>query len=622
MLTNTAKKILERFLHGDGHDAWRVLGAHEVTVRGTLGWQFVLWAPNAQAVALIGDWNAWEPQAMDRWQSFWTLFVPQAGAGQKYKFQVRGADGRTTDRSDPFAFFAEHRPQTASILCRAAEHPWRDGPWMRARQKLQAPDAPMSIYELHVGSWRRHPDGRPYTWPELTAPLIAHVSGLGFTHVQLMPVYEHPYDPSWGYQVTGYFAPTSRWGTPDELRAFVDACHQAGIGVLLDWVPAHFPKDAHGLGRFDGTPLLEHPDPRRGDHPDWGTWVFDYGRGEVASFLLASAHYWLDAFHVDGFRVDAVASMLYLDYSRPPGMWAPNQFGGNWNLEAIAFLRKFNDVVHTTHTGAITVAEESTAFPHVTAATAGDGLGFDFKWNMGWMHDTLRYLATDPLFRSAHHDTICFAASYAFSERFVLPLSHDEVVHLKGSVWRKLAPADQRMAQLRQLLGYQWLHPGKKLLFMGTELAQESEWNADTEIEWFRAADPERQQLAAWLTALNRLYRQHPALHAGDADPEGFRWVEGADAAASVLVTERRGQGKSVVVVQHFTPVPRVDYWLPLPQTGTWRVLLRSDDPQYGGTPGKRPKAYKAVVASTNRPIAHVDLPPLGVLVLEREADA
>ncbi len=620
MLPKNTRAILERFLVGQGHDAWQVLGAHEDREKGVDGWRFLLWAPNARDVAVIGDFTGWSRLAMHRWSAFWHVFVAKAQAGQRYKFQVTGAEGTMADRADPFAAFAELRPHTASVLCRRAEHAWQDDAWLRDRPQKQSRQAPIAIYELHVGSWRRHPDGRQYTWPELTAPLLAHLQSLEFTHVQLMPIYEHPYDPSWGYQVTGYFAPTSRWGTPDELRAFIDALHAAGIGVLLDWVPAHFPKDGHGLGRFDGTPLFEHPDPRRGEHPDWGTWVFDFGRPEVVSFLLAAAHYWLESFHIDGFRVDAVASMLYLDYSRSAGEWAPNQYGGNWNLEALELLKRFNYLVHTSHPGTITVAEESTAFPQVTGDLHHGGIGFDFKWNMGWMHDTLRYFATDPLFRAHHHDTICFATSYAFTEAFVLPLSHDEVVHLKGSLWRKMAvSADQKLAQLRQLYGYQWTHPGKKLLFMGGELAQETEWNADAELQWGLAVDPHRGQLHRWLQTLNHLYRSLPALHAGDCQPDGFQWVEGADASASVLVTQRHGNGQSVVVVLHFTPVRRKDYWLPLPADGKWRWLLHSDLQVFGGSLAKLPPPLTARTGELARPIAHVDLPPFAVLVLERE---
>ncbi len=619
MLSKNTRDILDRFLNGQGHDAWRVLGAHEGTERGTSGWRFIVWAPNARRASVIGEFSDWQPLAMHRWASFWHVFLPQALAGQRYKFQIEGSDGLTTDRADPFAAFAEERPQTASMLCRTGEHVWKDQAWSANRAANQSRTAPISIYELHVGSWRRHPDGRQYTWSELAAPLLAHVQSLGFTHIQLMPIYEHPYDPSWGYQVTGYFAPTSRWGTPDELRLFIDTMHAANIGVILDWVPAHFPKDPHALVRFDGTALFEHPDPRRGEHPDWGTLVFDYGRPEVLSFLLAAADYWLSSFHVDGFRVDAVASMLYLDYSRADGQWEPNRHGGNWNLEALEFLKRFNHLVHTEHPGAITVAEESTAFPQVTGALEHGGIGFDFKWNMGWMHDTLRYLATDPLFRAHHHDTICFAASYAFSEAFMLPLSHDEVVHLKGSLWRKMAgQATQKMAQLRQLYGYQWLHPGKKLLFMGGELAQENEWNADAELQWGLAVDPQRAALHAWLRTLNGLYRSQPALHAGDCHHEGFQWVEGADAGGSVLVTQRNGGGQSLVVVQHFTPVLRKDYWLPLPSEGEWRWVLRSDMREFGGSLAKLPPPVMAKINELPRPIAHVDLPPYAVLVLER----
>ena len=618
-------ELLRLFLIGQGHEAWRVLGAHPQVQDGQPGWQFVVWAPNAQNVALIGDFCAWQPLPMTQFHQFWLLFVPGAQPGQRYKFQVTGADGVVTDRADPLAFFAELRPQTASVLTPTSAHVWRDHRWMQTRPQKQAREAPISIYELHAGSWRRHPDGRQYTWPELAEPLIAHVKALGFTHIQLLPVYEHPYDPSWGYQVTGYFAPTSRWGTPDEFRAFVDQLHQADIGVLLDWVPAHFPKDIHALGRFDGTPLYEHPDPRRGDHPDWGTWVFDYGRPEVQSFLLAAAHYWLESFHIDGFRVDAVASMLYLDYSRQPGQWEPNIHGGNWNLEAIDLLRQLNRMVANLHPGTLMIAEESTAFPGITAPPEEDGLGFDFKWNMGWMHDTLRYLSTDPLLRAHTHDKICFAASYAFSEAFVLPLSHDEVVHVKGSLWRKMAPENLRLMQLRQLFGYQWLHPGKKLLFMGGEFAQQTEWNADAELPWALAADPDRQALMRWIQELNRLYRALPALHEGDCHPDGFRWVEGTDAAASVLVTERRAlpesderPGKSVVVVLHFTPIWRRDYWLPLPEAGKWRFLLHTELTRFGGTLQKLPSPVKARIKELDRPIAHVDLPPMGVLVLEK----
>ena len=608
---------LEAFHGGHGTRTWQILGAWPKTEGSSAGWHFAVWSPNARAIGVIGDFNDWHPTAMTCTGDVWVCFVPGAQDGQRYKFQILQPDGQLQDKADPFARHAELRPHSASRLAALPRHRWRDGLWIRQRPKRQQRGAPLSIYEVHLGSWLK-PEGRVPTWREIAEPLAAHVTRLGFTHVELLPLAEYPYDPSWGYQVTGFFAPTARFGEPDDLRYFVDHLHRQGIGVLVDWVPAHFPRDGHGLGRFDGLPLYEHPDPRRGEHPDWGTLIFDYGRPEVRSFLLSCAHYWLDQFHIDGFRVDAVASMLYLDYSRAAGTWLPNIHGGNWNLEAIAFLQDFNAMVQNSFAGALTIAEDSTAFPGVTRPREEGGLGFSFKWNMGWMHDTLKYLGEDPIHRAFHHDTITFSSLYHYSEAFVLPLSHDEVVHGKGSLLRKMGgPWQDRIAELRLLYGYQWAHPGRKLLFMGQEFAQEREWDFDRQLDWHLCEEPARAGLMRWVGALNALYRGHPAMHRGDGDAKGFNWVDGSDAANSILVWSRLGGGKELVFVLHFTPVNREAQHLPMPSEGTWTVRLHSHLETYGGHLAELPAPCEAT-SQWGRPMICVDVAGFAVIALER----
>ena len=608
---------LQAFHAGRGFRAWQILGAWPKRENGQDGWHFAVWAPNARAIALIGDFNGWHAAPMTCTGDIWVLFVPGAQPGQAYKFQIVQQNGQVQDKADPFARHAEVRPHTASRLPQPQRHRWRDKAWLQERPQRQHLSAAVSIYELHLGSWRK-PGGQTPAYRDIAQQLANHVRELGFTHVELLPLCEYPYDPSWGYQVTGYFAPTSRYGEPDDLRFLVDTLHRAGIGVLVDWVPAHFPRDGHGLGRFDGGALFEDPDPRRGEHPDWGTYIFDYGRPEVRSFLLSSAHYWMDQFHLDGFRVDAVASMLYLDYSRNHGEWLPNVHGGNWNLEAISLLQDFNEMVHYHFPGALTIAEESTAFPQVTQPRERGGLGFSYKWNMGWMHDTLKYMREDPIHRSFHHDTITFSSLYHYSEAFALPLSHDEVVHGKGSLLRKMGgPWFDGLAQLRLLYGYQWAHPGRKLLFMGQEFGQEREWDFDRELDWHLCADPPRQGLMRWLAALNDLYRNNPALHLGDGDGTGFSWVDGSDAADSILVWSRLGGGREVVFVLHFTPVHRASQYLPVPATGLWKMILSSELETFGGGAKSLPAPFQAA-EQWGRPMICVDLPGYAVLALER----
>ena len=612
---------LHGFHDGDGAQAWRTMGAWPNTQHGQHGWLFCVWAPAARTVGIIGAWNGWQPDWLERRGSLWVGFCAVAQAGQLYKIHVVDAHGHASDRGDPYSRATELRPGTASILTPPSQYQWRDGAWLAGRPHHQRHDQPMSVYELQLASWRGG-EGHQWNYRDLAGPLVDHVTRLGFTHVELMPVLEHPYDPSWGYQVTGYFSPTSRHGTPDDLRALVDALHQAGVGVLIDWVPAHFPRDTHALAHFDGTALYEHADPFRGEHPDWGTLIFDFDRPEVRSFLLASAHYWLSEFHIDGIRVDAVASMLYLDYSRGNGQWQPNIHGGNWNLEAIAFLRDLNTMIHREFPGALSIAEESTAFPKVTASPDEDGLGFDYKWNMGWMHDTLRYLATDPLYRSYHHNLVTFSSTYAFAESFVLPLSHDEVVHGKGSLIRKVSGArHQSLQQLRLLYGDQWLHPGKKLLFMGQEFGQDREWNQDRELDWHQASEPQRAGLMAWVAELNRVYRAFPALHDGDCSPHGFKWVEGADKDHSVLVWQRlSSDGQELVAVLHFTPLTRAAHWVPLPKVGWWRTVTCSNLQDFGGDLQSLPQPAWAE-ERWGRPHAQLDIAAFGVHLLQWGGD-
>jgi 1,4-alpha-glucan branching enzyme len=577
---------------GRHEDLYRRLGAHVRQTEGAAGTTFAVWAPAARSVSVVGDFNDWDG-SRHRMRAhgssgLWELFVPGVGSGALYKYEVHAADGAVRLKADPFAQDAEIPPLTASRVF-VSTHEWRDGDWVARRERSQPYAEPMSVYEVHLGSWRRNPEegGRPLTYRELAAQLVPYVVELGFTHVELLPVMHHPFSGSWGYQVTGFFATAPAQGTPDDLRALVDAFHGAGVGVILDWVPAHFPRDDFALARFDGTPLFEHPDPRRGAHPDWGTLIFDYGRPEVRNFLLASALFWLQEVHADGLRVDAVASMLYLDYSRPEGEWLPNPFGGRENLDAVGFLRHLNTVVHRRVPGVIMAAEESTAWPGVTAPVDAGGLGFGFKWNMGWMHDTLDYFARDPVHRRHHHDQLTFSLMYAFSENFLLPLSHDEVVHGKGSLLQRM-PGDrwQRLANLRAMYGFMYAHPGKKLLFMGAEVAQEREWDHAGSLDWHLLRQPEHAGVHALVRDLNHAYREEPALWELDADAAGFSWLEVADADANVIAFARHARdGRRVLVCAcNLSPVVREGYRVGLPRSGTWRVVVNTDDSRYGGS--------------------------------------
>ena len=597
------------FLQGHHSRIFRFLGA-QANGRGT---RFAVWAPNARSVHVKGDFSGWEGRPMEARDGIWTAKIDEATIGQHYKFAIEGADGSWVDRADPMGFSHELPPGNASRITRS-QHRWTDGRWMRRRA---AGSGAVSIYEVHLGSWRRHPDGRPLSYREVAEPLAEYVRSAGFTHVEFLPLMEHPFYGSWGYQALGHFAPTARFGDPDGLRFLVDHLHRAGIGVLFDWVPAHFPMDGHGLYRFDGTALYEHPDPRRGEHPDWGTAVFDYGRPEVRSFLLSSARYWLEEFHADGLRVDAVASMLYLDYSRDD--WVPNEHGGRENLEAVSLLKELNEVLHRDFPGALIVAEESTAWPGVSKPTFEGGLGFGLKWDMGWMNDTLQYLERDPVHRAHHHGELTFRSVYAHSERFVLALSHDEVVHGKGSILSR-APGDkwQKLASSRLLFGWQFAQPGKKLLFMGMELAQPTEWCHDAELDWSLLEDEGHAGVQAFVRDLNNLYVRNRALHEGDLSPEGVVWSGLDDGAQSVVALLRVAEGnRPVLCVANFTPVPREDYRVGVPEGGWWRELLSSDHADYGGSGvvNTRSKAFDE--AWQGQPASlRLRVPPLGVTFL------
>ncbi|MEU4640447.1 1,4-alpha-glucan branching protein GlgB [Micromonospora sp. NPDC023814] len=597
---------------------WEALGARVLDE----GVAFAVWAPNARGVRVVGDFTGWAPD--DGWpmrslgaSGVWEVFVPGASAGARYKYRILGADGHWRDKADPLAAYAEVPPATASVVHRST-YEWGDAAWLERRARRQPHQEPMSVYEVHLGSWR---PGLGYR--ELAEELTAYVTGLGFTHVEFLPVMEHPFGGSWGYQVTGYFAPTSRFGDPDDFRYLVDRLHAAGVGVLLDWVPAHFPKDEWALARFDGTPLYEHPDPRRGEHPDWGTYVFDFGRREVRNFLVANALYWCEQFHVDGLRVDAVASMLYLDYSRPEGQWAPNVHGGRENLEAIAFMQEVNATVYKHHAGVVMIAEESTAWPGVTRSTDDGGLGFGFKWNMGWMHDTLLYTSKDPIYRQHHHHQLTFSLAYAWSENYVLPISHDEVVHGKGSLAGKM-PGDtwQRLATVRALLAYMWAHPGKQLLFMGCELADDREWSEERGLDWHLLHDPARAGVQRLVGDLNTVYRDTPALWAQDTDPAGFRWIAADDVANNTVSFVRIAPGGATLVcVANFSARPLSDYRIGLPAGGTWAEVLNTDSHHYGGSGvGNLGEVHAEDLPWHGLPAsAALQVPPLGVLWLRRD---
>ncbi|MEV4321314.1 1,4-alpha-glucan branching protein GlgB [Microbispora rosea] len=611
---------LDLHLIGEGrHERlWEVLGARVIRHEDVDGTAFSVWAPNAQGVRVIGDFNHWNgtahPMRSLGRSGVWELFLPEIGEGTRYKFQILGLDGIWREKADPMARRTEVPPATASIVERSA-YEWRDEEWMTARPSHDALAEPMSTYEVHLGSWR---PGLSYR--DLARELVAYVTDMGFTHVEFLPVAEHPFGGSWGYQVTSYYAPTSRFGSPDDFRHLVDELHRAGIGVIVDWVPAHFPMDEWALARFDGTPLYEHADPARGTHPDWGTYVFDFGRNEVRNFLVANALYWLKEFHVDGLRVDAVASMLYLDYSRREGEWTPNEYGGRENLDAIEFLKEMNAVVYREEPGIVTIAEESTAWPGVSRPVHLGGLGFGFKWNMGWMHDSLSYMSREPIYRQYHHHQMTFSLMYAFSENFVLPLSHDEVVHLKGSLLGKM-PGDewQRFANLRALYGFMWAHPGKQLLFMGGEFGQGAEWSEANGLDWWVLDFDYHQGVRRLVKDLNRVYRESPALYSRDNTHEGFRWIDADDASGNVLSFLRYGADGSVLAcVANFSGSPHEDYHLGLPTPGRWEEILNTDAYEYAGSGVGNMGAVESVEAPWHGlPCStRLSLPPLGVVWL------
>jgi 1,4-alpha-glucan branching enzyme len=593
--------------------------------------RFTVWAPNATSVSVIGDFNDWrtgahEAQPRADGSGLWEAKVARVEHGQRYKFAIRTAGGALIEKADPFARFAEPAPATASVAWRSEDYAWADEAWMSTRAAERGLDAPMSVYEVHLGSWRRGEGGAMLDYRSAAVLLADYVRRLGFTHVELMPITEHPFYGSWGYQTTGYFAPTSRYGTPEDFKFLVDTLHQSGIGVILDWVPSHFPADAHGLAQFDGSYLFEHADPRQGFHPEWNSSIFNYGRNEVRAFLLSSATFWLDEFHIDGLRVDAVASMLYLDYSRKEGEWIPNRFGGRENLEAISFLRMLNESAYRDHPGVHIIAEESTAWPMVSRPTYIGGLGFGMKWNMGWMHDTLKYMHEDPVHRRWHHNELTFSMVYAFNENFMLPLSHDEVVHGKGSLVNKM-PGDawQQFANLRLMFGHMWAHPGKKLLFMGGEFGQRREWNHDDALEWWVLDNDQHSGLQRWVEDLNRFYRSEPALYQQDFDGAGFEWIDAQDSETCVLSYLRKARdGSAVLVVANFTPVPRDNYLLGVPRAGHWVERLNSDAALYGGSGvGNQGGVHSVPVASHGRfQSLNLRLPPLGVLVFKHDGVA
>ncbi|OOE09628.1 1,4-alpha-glucan branching enzyme [Stutzerimonas degradans] len=612
------------FSEGNHREIGRVFGSQVVEVDGVAGVRFAVWAPNARRVSVVGDFNGWDgrrhPMRLRFPSGVWELFIPRLQPGDAYKYEILGPQGVLPLKADPVALATEHPPGTASVVARPLEYQWRDADWLQRRKALQAYDAPMSIYELHAGSWQRADDDRLYDWHELAERLIPYVVEMGFTHIELMPIMEHPFGGSWGYQPLSQFAPSARYGTAHDFATFVDACHQAGIGVILDWVPAHFPTDAHGLGDFDGTSLYEYDHPFEGFHQDWDTYIYNLGRTEVHGFMLASALHWLREFHVDALRVDAVASMLYRDYSRKDGEWIPNRHGGRENLEAIDFLRHLNDVVASETPGALVIAEESTAFPGVSKPTSEGGLGFSYKWNMGWMHDTLKYIQEDPVHRRYHHDKMTFGMIYAYSEHFVLPISHDEVVHGKGSLIDKM-PGDrwQKFANLRAYLSFMWTHPGKKLLFMGSEFGQWREWNHDRELDWFLLEEPDHRGSQHLVRDLNRLYRTEPALHQLDSDPRGFQWLIGDDRGNSVLAWLRRdAEGRPLLVIGNFTPVVREGYRVGVPQEGRWQEIFNSDAACYGGSNVGNGGGILAegTPAHGEQYSLQLTLPPLGVVIL------
>ena len=618
----------DRHLFGAGthYEIYEKMGGRLMTHEGARGAAFSVWAPNAKAVSVIGDFNNWDarrsPMRRLGESGIWELFLPAAAEGDKYKFHVTQCDGRVVDKTDPYGVYAEVRPNNASVLYPLKRYKWKDRRWMTARRKYDFRTAPMNIYEVHLGSWKRAEGDRFLTYTELAEQLIPYVKEMGYTHIEMLPVEEHPFDGSWGYQVTGYYAPTSRYGSPDEFKQFVDACHQNGISVILDWVPAHFPKDDFALARFDGTALYEHQDPRLGEHIQWGTYIFNYGRKEVANFLLANALYWMDIFHIDGLRVDAVASLLRLDFCKEEGQWLPNVYGGSENLEAIEFLKHMNSVIAEREPGALMIAEDSTAWPGVTKKVDEGGLGFSLKWNMGWMNDFLSYIKLDPIYRKYHQNKLTFGMAYHYAENFVLVLSHDEVVHTKSSMIGKM-PGDvwQSFANLRLSYGFMMGHPGKKLLFMGGEFAQYSEWSEARSLDWHLLQYADHQEMQAYVKELNHLYTEEPAFWAEDFDPNGFQWIECDDAESSIVSFVRRSREKELVFLCNFTPVVHRGFSLGVPQEGVYHERLNSDAARFGGSDVINAVPLQSKAEPTGRcPFrVELDVPPLGMVILERE---
>ena len=606
---------LHLFGEGRHEEIYKKLGAHVTKEGRTKGVTFAVWAPQAASVSVVGDFNAWDGSAhpMQRLENsgVWELFVPKLGERELYKFQIRSSDGTTLFKADPYAQYTEVPPDTSSIVY-DSKYKFRDAKWIRKRAAREHFRQPLSIYEVHFGSWRRNleEDNRPLTYREMAEPLANYVEEMGFTHVEFLPLKEHPYGPSWGYQVTYYYAPSARYGEPDDLRYLIDYLHQRGIGVIMDWVPAHFPRDAWALGRFDGSALYEHLDPRKGEHPDWGTYIFNYGRNEVRNFLVANALYWFKEFHIDALRVDAVASMLYLDYSRNEGQWEPNKFGGRENLEAIEFMKELNETTHRAFPGVMMIAEESTAWPSVSRPTYDGGLGFDFKWNMGWMHDTLKYFQTDPLFRAGNHDKLTFGLVYAWSEKFILPFSHDEVVHMKGSLLNKMpGTTEQKFATLRALYAYMWAHPGKKLLFMGGEFGQWREWTETESLDWHLLEDSLHGGVQRLVRDLNRVYRPENALWDADTEPAGFEWIDVDNTAENIVAFSRRSPqtDHEIVCVCNFSAVPKIGYELRLPREREYNLVMDTDAEIYGGSGN---------VNLDKLSDREIDLPPLTTLWL------
>eukprot|EP00873_Tetraselmis_striata_P030939 jgi/Tetstr1/451203/TSEL_038239.t1 len=604
------------------------MGAHFMTFEGVEGTHFAVWAPNAQRVSVVGSFNDWDGRRhvmrLRKEIGIWEIFLPGVQPGAQYKYEIIGKAGNLLPlKADPYAQQSELRPRTASVVADPTPFAWTDDAYMEARKSRDYRREPMSVYEVHLGSWRKRPDGGFLSYDQLAEQLVPYAADMGFTHIELLPITEHPYDPSWGYQPTGLYAPTARFGDPAGFARFVDAAHNAGLGIILDWVPAHFPTDEHGLAKFDGTALYEHADPRQGYHPDWNTAIYNFGRKEVSSFLTNNALYWLEKFHIDGLRVDAVASMLYLDYSRKSGEWVPNQHGGNENIEAIAFLQRVNAETYGQHPGTFTAAEESTSWPGVTAPTYAKGLGFGFKWNMGFMNDTLRYMQRDPIHRRFHHNDLTFGLLYAFSENFTLPLSHDEVVHGKGSLLAKMPGDDwQKFANLRAYYAFMWGYPGKKLLFMGQEFAQREEWNEAQALDWWLLDAPSHEGVRRLVSDLNTVYRELPALHGRDCEPEGFEWIIANDHANSVLAWVRKAPDAApVVVITNLTPVPREKYRLPMPAAGRWIERINTDAGWYAGSN----TGNQGVVNATEGnefgypATAEIVLPPLSTLILQFE---